>query len=259
MAGPSLGFIGGGRIVRILLQGWARAGTTRGDVVVCDPADSVVDRLRAECKAYAVRRGDYVAVGGQDVVFVAVHPPAIAETAAAVAKTLRAESIVVSLAPKFTIAKLAELLGGFCRIARVIPNAPSLVGRGYNPVAWSEALGEADRQVVRRLLIPLGESPEVAEGTLEAYAVVAAMGPTYFWPQWEELAALGNEFGLAAVDTRKAVRAMLLGAVDTLFDSGLSPADVIDLVPVKPLGEFEPTLRETYRTRLTAIMNKIRP
>ncbi len=259
MASPSLGFIGGGRIARILLQGWARAGTSPGEVVVCDPADSVVDRLQSECKGVVVRRGDYAAVGGQDVVFVAVHPPAIAETAAAVGKSLRAESIVVSLAPKFTIAKFAELLGGFRRVARVIPNAPSLVSRGYNLVAWGESLAEADRQVVRQLLVPLGESPEVAEGTLEAYAVVAAMGPTYFWPQWEELAALGEEFGLAAVDARKAVRAMLLGAVDTLFDSGLSPVEVMDLVPVKPLGEFEPTLREAYRTRLTAIMNKIRP
>lgn len=259
MASPSLGFIGGGRIARILLQGWARAGTSLGEVVVCEPADSVVDRLLAECKGYVVKRGDYAAVGGQDIVFIAVHPPAIAETAAAVAKSLRAEGIVVSLAPKFTIAKLAELLGGFRRIARVIPNAPSLVGRGYNPVAWGEALSEADRHVVRQLLVPLGESPEVAEGTLDAYAVLTAMGPTYFWPQWEELAALGEEFGLAAIDARKAVREMLLGAAAAMFDSGLSPADVMDLVPVKPLGEFEPTLREAYRTRLTAIMNKIRP
>ncbi len=259
MAVPSLGFIGGGRIVRVLLQGWARAGISLGEVVVCDPADSVVVRLLTECKSYKLKRGDYAMVGGQDILFVAVHPPAIAEMAAAVAKTLRAESIVVSLAPKFTIAKLAELFGGFLRIARVIPNAPSLVGRGFNPVAWSESLREADRQVVRQLLAPLGESPEVAEGTLEAYAVVAAMGPTYFWPQWEELAALGQEFGLADAGARKAVCAMLLGAVATLFDSGLSPAEVMDLVPVQPLGEFEPTLREAYRTRLPAIMNKIRP
>jgi pyrroline-5-carboxylate reductase len=39
----------------------------------------------------------------------------------------------------------------------------------------------------------------------------------------------------------------------------LSPAEVTDLIPVKPLAEMEPQVIETYRTRLPAIYQKIKP
>ena len=37
------------------------------------------------------------------------------------------------------------------------------------------------------------------------------------------------------------------------------PAEVMDLVPVKPLAEMEPQVLEFYRTRLPALFQKIRP
>ena len=52
---------------------------------------------------------------------------------------------------------------------------------------------------------------------------------------------------------------MVCGAARTLVDSGLSPAAVMDLVPVKPLADMEPQVLEFYRTRLPALFQKIRP
>jgi pyrroline-5-carboxylate reductase len=44
-----------------------------------------------------------------------------------------------------------------------------------------------------------------------------------------------------------------------LLESGLTPAEVMDLIPVKPLGEMEPQVIEMYRTRLPAVYQKIKP
>jgi len=52
---------------------------------------------------------------------------------------------------------------------------------------------------------------------------------------------------------------MVCGAARTLLESGLTPAEVMDLIPVKPLGEMEPQVSEMYRTRLPAIYQKIKP
>ncbi len=65
-------------------------------------------------------------------------------------------------------------------------------------VAFGPGLSPADREVLQGLLAPLGECPEVEERHLEAYAIVTAMGPTYFWPQLYELRALAESFGLPA-------------------------------------------------------------
>ena len=51
---------------------------------------------------------------------------------------------------------------------------------------------------------------------------------------------------------------MALGALDTM-NAALTPAEVMDLVPVRPLAEFEPAVLEQYRARLGAVMERIRP
>lgn len=254
----SIGFIGGGRIVRILLSGWQRAGVQLPTVVVSEPDDAAFERLQNSASGVSLVRGDSAAAGRQSVVFLAVHPPLIVEVGMQIAGAVSPEAMVVSLAPKVTLDMLRDALSGFTRLVRMIPNAPSIVGQGFNPLAWGAELGAADKEAFRSLMRPLGQLPEVNEETLETYAILSAMGPTYFWPQWLELESLGEEFGLSAERARQAVRAMTAGALATL-DSSLSTEEVLDLIPVKPLAEFERTLCETYRERLRALSQRLRP
>jgi hypothetical protein len=43
------------------------------------------------------------------------------------------------------------------------------------------------------------------------------------------------------------------------MESGLPPAAVMDLVPVRPLAEDEEAFRSAYRTRLRSVVHRIRP
>jgi pyrroline-5-carboxylate reductase len=85
------------------------------------------------------------------------------------------------------------------------------------------------------------------------------MGPTYLWPQLIELCHLGQEFGLSPADAVMAVDGMTSGAAATLADACLTEEEVMNLVPVKPLGDAEAMFRDAYRTKLPAILEKIRP
>ncbi len=183
----------------------------------------------------------------------------MAEAAAGIKSRLKPGALVVSLAPKFTLAKLAELLGGFARVARVIPNAPSVMNLGFNPVAFGPELTAADKAGITALLSPLGECPEVPENKLEGYALITAMGPTYLWFQLQALREVALGFGLTEAEITPALKRMVCGATRTLLESGLATAEVMDLVPVKPLAEMEPQVAEMYRTRLPALFQKIKP
>jgi pyrroline-5-carboxylate reductase len=255
----SVGFVGGGRVARIMLEGWRRADALPTRVVVSDPSAATLEALQAQFPSIETCLGDNCAAAGQSVVMLGLHPPAFADSLPALAGALGANTIVVSLAPKLTIERLTDLLGGFDRIVRVIPNAPSIVGSGFNPVTFGAVLGDADRAVVMDLLAPLGDSPVVDEGTLEAYAITAAMGPTYLWFQFYELRNLARSFGLSETAAAIAVEQMTRGALNTMDASGLEPADVMDLVAVHPLGDAEALFLDNYRTRLAAVMDRIRP
>jgi pyrroline-5-carboxylate reductase len=242
-----------------MLEGWRRSGTMPARVVVSDPSQAALDALSASFPEIETCLGDNCAAAGQSVVLLGLHPPAFAENVPALSGALTEGAVVVSLAPKVTIERLSGLLGGFDRIARVIPNAPSVVGSGFNPVAFGPGMGDGEKAAVLELLAPLGESPVVDEATLEAYAVTAAMGPTYLWFQLYELRDLARSFGLSDEAAATAVDRMTRGALDTMAGSSLTPAQVMDLVAVHPLAEVEPAFLDAYRTRLTAVIDRIRP
>lgn len=257
MGETTVGMVGGGRIARILLGGWQRADTRLSHIVVSDADPSALDRLHAQFPS-VVTTADNRQAARQDIVLFALHPPAFPEVLQEIKDALRAEAILLSLAPRWTISRIGGLLGGFTRLARVIPNAPSIVNKGYNPVSFSEQLAPADRARVLALLAPLGAHPEVAEDSLEAYAIVAAMGPTYLWFQLYELVDLACKLGLTREAATGAVVAMVDGAAATVNESGLGPDAVMDLIPVKPLAAIESTVKEAYSNTLNALHKKLK-
>ncbi len=251
----SIGFIGTGRVARIMIEGWKRAGRLAETIVVSDAATAAADAVAAEFPF--VVKGDADTAAAQDIVILGLHPPAMSEALPKLAPGLKADAIVLSLAPKLRFTKLAELLGGFSRLARQNPNAPSIVNRGYNPIAFAPGLDAAARADLLDLLTPLGATPEVDETTIEAYALISAMGPTYLWFQLALLRRLAAEFGLTDAAAREAVAAMTHGAAATLLESDLPPERVMDLVPVKPLSGDEDTIVGLYRSRLEPLYAKL--
>ncbi|MGM0490134.1 MAG: pyrroline-5-carboxylate reductase family protein, partial [Planctomycetota bacterium] len=115
MTVKSIGFIGGGRATQILIGGWAKSEKLPCEIVVSDPDESVLARLKENhSEVQIVANGNERAVS-QDIVFLAVHPPAIADAMANVKTGIKPDAVLVSLAPKLTISRLSEMLDGFGR------------------------------------------------------------------------------------------------------------------------------------------------
>ncbi len=252
-----IGFIGGGRITAIFLSAWKGGGIDLKEVIVSDPDAEVLASLKARFPEIHIVSENRLSAA-QDVVFLSLHPPVAKTVLPQIAQVLTPKALVVSLAPVLTFEKLSELLGGFSRLARMIPNAPSLVHRGFNPFAFGSGLAKEDRALLDRLFCPLGEHPQVAEAKLEAYAILAAMGPTYFWFQWQTLRELAREFGLEKQEADRALNSMLHGAVGLMFESGMDYAAMLDTVPVKPLAESQEGIERVFREKLSALHARLK-
>lgn len=255
----SIGFIGGGRVTRILLSGWVRAGTRLPRVVVSEPDPEARAALAQRLPELGVEVGDAALAAAQQLVFLAVPAGAIGSVLPSVRPALEPTAVLVSLAPTVTLAKLGEHLAGFSRLARCVPNAPSMIGAGYNPLAFGPGLGPAERRALVTLLEPLGKSPEVPEAALEGYTLLTGMGPTYLWFQLQALRELAGSFGLSDAEAAPALASMTSGAARLLLESELNPAEVMDLVVVRPLADDEAVIRQAYQTRLPAVYSKIKP
>jgi pyrroline-5-carboxylate reductase len=253
----SLGFIGGGRITRIFLTALRARGTDLSTVMVSEPDAAAAKSLAASFPDLALTT-DNKKAAACDVVFLALHPPVMKDAVNGIAGALLKDAVVVSLAPKHSISALSGMLGGFTRIARMIPNAPSIIGKGFNPVCFSPSLTAEDVSALDPLFSAFGTCPRVKEGDCEAYAVLTAMGPTYFLFQIKTIMDLACGFGLAAADVKRGMQAMLEGMVSTVFASGLSMDQVIDLIPGKPMAPHEETIRKMYESSLNGIYAKLK-
>ena len=255
----TVGFIGGGRITRILLNGFKNANVSFGNIFVYETNETVLSALKKDYPQIDTSGIDSSKAASTDWVFVALHPPVLTETLNAVKNSMRKDALVISLAPKITIDKIKSVLPDVPNLARMNPNAGTYVNKGYNPVFFAQS---ADKKVVDEFLKTfekLGKVPVVPEHQIEAYAMVSAMGHTYFWYQLQQLKELGLSYGLSESEAHETISAMLSGTTETLFNSGLDYSKVIDLVPVKPMAEHENTIREYYKTCLNGLYQKIKP
>ena len=252
----SVGFIGGGRVTQFLLNALQTKNNLPDRIVVSDPDKDMQDKVKSIDPHRIQCSSEHSDALNQDVLFLAVHPPVLKEIGPEIKDKINEQTIVISLVPVFTIEKLKNLLGKN-KIVRMIPNAASLIHQGFNPVACSEEITAAEKQALSDLFEHWGEAPQVDEQKLEAFAIITAMGPTFFWPQWIKLFKLGKEFGLADEELTQGMSSMLQGAVELLYHSGLSAEQVKDLIPVYPLGDKESEILSFYDEKLTALYQKL--
>ncbi|MEN8121310.1 MAG: NAD(P)-binding domain-containing protein [Bacteroidota bacterium] len=249
----SLGFIGGGRITNIFLQAFNNKNISLKNICVFDTNKKVSKKLKQKFPEISI--SDLKTAVSQEIVFIALHPPAIMETLATIKEFLNKNSIIISLAPKITIKKISQTLGNK-NIVRLIPNATSVINEAYNPVCFAPEIEQ--KPELMKILLILGKTFETEEHKLEAYAMMSAMLPTYFWFQWYEMIEIAQQMGLSETESFETVEETLISSLNTMFKSGLNQQQVIDLIPVKPIGEHENEIREIYRDKLIALFNKIK-
>ena len=160
----SIGFIGGGRVTKILLQGFKNKSFKFGKVVVADTDPEVLANLKKHFPE--VEAADAKTAAGQEIVFISLHPPVVMDTLEIIKEDVKPGSVVISLAPKINMAKLSMKLGHVKKLARLIPNATSFINEGYNPVTFSSGFEKTEKKEILDLLSFLGTTFKVAEEKL---------------------------------------------------------------------------------------------
>lgn len=251
-------FIGGGRITKILLEALKRKNMLPEDIIVSDTNEDVLKQLKIKINSIQTTYNDLSKIVDRDIIFISLHPPVIVDVISRISNLIKNDAIIISLSPRLKISKFNEIIKNTNKIIRMIPNAPSIINSGYNPITFSDNFTNKEKNDLLSFLKIFGECIEVNEDLLESYAIVSALGPTYIWYQLYELQNLAISLGLKEEDAKKAIESMVIGGLKTMYESGLNPNEVMDLIPVKPLNEIEEQVKNTYKTKLTELYNKLK-
>src|SRR5262249_3038967 len=125
---------------------------------------------------------------------------------------------------------LAEGLGPSCRLVRVMPNTPCLVGASASGYTPGEVATADDVALVDRLLNAVGKAFRLPESLLDAGTGLSGSGPAFVYVMIEALSAGGGRVGLPR-DVATALAAQtVLGSAKMVLDTGLHAGALKDAV-----------------------------
>ncbi len=251
-----IGFIGGGRITNILLEVWGKEAVEK--IFVFDTQIEQSNKLVSKFAGVNTSSSTTDLVNQCDLIFLAIHPPDFNGVLNEIKEVITEDKFVISLAPKITISKINQYLGKKVPVARVIPNAPSIIGKGFNVYSLSAGVNKELSSLLDNLFAPLGKFKNVNENALESYATITAMGPTYFWFLFHEVFQQALKTGLSEAEVKEAVNEMLKGATETIFNSNLNYEQVLDLIPSYPMKKHEESIQKIYADTISKLFDKLK-
>jgi pyrroline-5-carboxylate reductase len=224
-----VGFLGSGRMATALAKGWLRAGLVRADSCrASDPLASARQSFAAETGCSAVADNREVAAAS-DLLVLAVKPQSMAALLEEI-RTHVSGRLIVSIAAGITLRQLSAGLDLDCRLIRVMPNTPCLIGTsasGYSP--GNNATNE-DIALVDRLLNAVGVAFRLPEHLLDAVTGLSGSGPAFVYLMIEALSDGGVRVGLPR-DVATALAAQtVMGAAKMVLQTQSHPGVLKDMV-----------------------------
>lgn len=228
-----LAFIGGGLMGEAMISGVVSNGLAKPQhVAACDILTQRRDHLSSTYGIKAVDRPG-PAVENAQIVVLAVKPQEF--PAAARALSLNPAQTVMSIMAGVTVKAIRSALKHDA-IVRAIPNTPAQIGEGMTVWTATDAVPEADRELVRSILAVLGDELYVDdEKYVDMATAVSSSGPAYVFLMMEALIDGAVHIGLRRDLAQRMVTQTILGSARYAQSTGRHPADLRNQV-TSPAG-----------------------
>lgn len=231
MKNKQITFLGGGHMAEAILS-----GLLTGELAVA--RNIVVADIAAERRAWLqsnygveVSSDNAGAVGGADLVVLAVKPQQAPDALAAVRDVSSNQQLLVSICAGLTTAALEDQTPA--RVVRVMPNLPALIRRGVAAICGGSRVTAGDLEQVEQLFSATGVTVRVSEQKMNEATALSGSGPGYVFAFIEALEAAGVGMGLAADTARMMAVETVRGAAEMAAQTGVDPAELRQQVSSK--------------------------
>ena len=221
-------FIGAGKMASAIAGGIIRAGVFTPQELAAFDVSSQAAELFTSGTGIVCGKDVQTELQKAENVLIAVKPQYLA-SALEPLKGKFAGKLIISIVAGVRIETLAELTGS-CRIIRVMPNTPALVGKGAAAFAGGNGISEADSLFASNIFNAAGMGVRVDEKLLDAVTGLSGSGPAYVFEFIQALADGGVAEGLPRETALRLAAQTVLGSAAMVLESGLHPGVLKDQV-----------------------------
>lgn len=230
----------GGSIARGLAKGTI---VSAGDIIVSNPSQSKLDKLKSEFPALQTTNDNQTAVIGADMIIFAVKPwlmkPVISEL------KLKSKQILISVAAGIPFEELAHYVADKeMTMFRLIPNTAISELESMTLIASRNADKEQE-QLLLDIFNQMGLAMLIPEEKFAAVTSLASCGIAYVLKYIQAAMQAGIEMGIYPKDAMRMVAQSVKGAAELILKNETHPSTEIDKVctpggiTIKGINELE--------------------
>ena len=220
---PTISFIGAGNMASAIIGGMLDNGYKAGDIWVSAPDDAHLQSIRKRFGVSVTTDNRYCAQQA-DMVILAVKPQVMADVCRDIAPVVQnTRPLMVSIAAGLTV----DTLDGWLPLVRVMPNTPSLVGKGAAGLFANIEVKDKQKKMVESVFESIGSALWVDdENLLHGVTALSGSGPAYFFLMLEALEEVATEAGIAADTARELAIQTMAGAAEMAARSEQDPGQL---------------------------------
>jgi pyrroline-5-carboxylate reductase len=245
--------IGAGVMGEALIAALISSGVKSDHITISEKRE---DRAQELISKYSIKASSLTSnVSAADALLLVVKPQDMATVLEEIKGSINPNTVVITFAAGKTISFISKALGTANPVIRVMPNTPTLVGKGMAAASMGVGVTDAQRDFVLGFLAATGKVIEVSEDLQDAVTATSGSGPAYFFAFVEAMVAGAKELGLSENDATTLTVQTILGAAHLLEESGKSATTLRENV-TSPNGTTAAALESFRNDNLNSMVAK---
>jgi pyrroline-5-carboxylate reductase len=186
----TIGFIGAGNMAQAMIKGLLETGFVAPNRILVSNRTPGKPQKLLEQHGIQVASSNEALIEGADIIILAVKPQDLFTAIEPISQAFVQDQIVISLAAGIRMQTLEKQLPQ-CRLVRLMPNTPSLIGAGVLGYLLNDDTDQGLETIVEDLFSKLGSVLKMAdEEQLEALMIAASSGVGFvfelmmYWQDW---------------------------------------------------------------------------
>jgi pyrroline-5-carboxylate reductase len=224
-----IGFIGAGNMAGAIIGGILSKGIAKpSEIAVYD----ISEQKRVEFKKSGVTVLNSIAETSAfaDTIFLSVKPQNYEEVLAALSGCIDSSKLLVSIAAGISTAYIKDRIGFDCKVVRVMPNTPLLLGAGATAICLCPPVTKEEFTRVKGIFEAGGIVEVLPEEQMNAVISVNGSSPAYVYLFAKAVIDSAVRQGIDAQAAKSLICKALEGSARMLLESGKEPAELIKMV-----------------------------
>lgn len=226
----TVGFIGCGNMGGAIMGGIiSRSYVDPAHVIAADKSTEQLDKAR---RSIGIRTttDNLEAAREADILFLSVKPQFYEAVITEIKDIVDQEKLVITIAPGWSLERLAAAFGKPVQLVRTMPNTPALVGEGNIVVSPGSFVTEANLEEALTVLRCCGKATIIPESLMDAAVAVSGSSPAYVFMMIEAMADAAVADGMPRAQAYTFAAQAVYGSAKMVLETGKHPAELKDMV-----------------------------